>query len=316
MTALIFFILPTFALAALDSSQQYAKDRGIILFKQNKTAKPELTIAAEAGDHEAQYYLAEEIQLQNQYITPEALKWYEAAANQGDLYAMIRIGRSTNDLCAAMANCPKGTKTPKEWMAEATKLAQEKSETGDDNALYIMYELTAERDWLQKSALAGNSTAQYRMAIGDRQGEGFLLPWKRQNSVEKWFLLSAKGGNPKAMMQLFGIYREKGDLEQARYWVEKAASISYEAGIYNLGYFLALDPSALGFKEDKIKGYALISLLKELDGGGTAQTDVAETLPLISEKMTTAEIEEARKYAIEWKASHPPLSFFPDKMKF
>jgi hypothetical protein len=88
---------------------------------------------------------------------------------------------------------------------------------------------------LEKSANAGSPVAQYRMAIGDRQGEGFLLPWKRQQSVETWFLASAKGGNPKAMMQLFGIYREKGDLEQARYWVEQAASSGYEAGVYNYG---------------------------------------------------------------------------------
>jgi TPR repeat protein len=179
-----------------------------------------------------------------------------------------------------------------------------------------MYELTAERVWLKKSALAGDAIAQYRMAIGDRQGEGFILPWKRQEIVEHWFLLSAKAGNPKAMMQLFGIYREKGELEQARYWVEKAASIGYEAGVYNYGYFLAVDPKALGFTEDKIKGYALISLLKELDGGGAAQTDVEETLPQISEKMTPTQIQEAEDFATKWKTTHPPLSFFPEKIGF
>jgi TPR repeat protein len=312
----IIIALPTCVSATLSSQQQSAKERGIILFKQYKTAEPELRIAAEAGDAEAQFFLAEEIRQNKQYITDEAYKWYEAAATQGDLYSMIRIGRTDNDLCLTMKNCPTGKKEPKEWLAEAARIAKEKSDRGDAEALYIMYELTAEREWLKKSALAGDAIAQYRMAIGDRQGEGFILPWKRQEIVEHWFLLSAKAGNPKAMMQLFGIYREKGELEQARYWVEKAASIGYEAGVYNYGYFLAVDPKALGFTEDKIKGYALISLLKELDGGGAAQTDVEETLPQISEKMTPTQIQEAEDFATKWKTTHPPLSFFPEKIGF
>ncbi|QXI18109.1 tetratricopeptide repeat protein [Pseudomonas hamedanensis] len=316
VTATILIALSTCAYATLNLEQQSAKERGIVLFKQYKTAEPELRIAAEAGDAEAQFFLAEEIRQEKQYITNEAYKWYEAAANQGDLYSMIRIGRTNNDLCTTMKNCPTGKKEPKEWLAEATKIAKDKSDHGDAEALYIMYELTAERDWLEKSALAGDAIAQYRMAIGDRQGEGYILPWKRQEAVEHWFLLSAKAGNPKAMMQLFGIYREKNELEQARYWVEKAALKGYEAGVYNYGYFLAVDPEALGFTEDKVKGYALISLLKELNGGGSIQTDIEETLPQIAEKMTPTQIQEAEEFAAKWKDTHPPLSFFPEKIGF
>lgn len=315
-TFLTSFIFPIYASAQLSTQQQVAKLQGIKLFNQHKKAEHELRIAAEAGDTEAQFYLAEELRQQTITLNAEALQWYEAAATQGDLYSMIRIGRTDNDLCLTMKNCPIEKKEPKEWLAEATRIAKDKSDRGDAEALYIMYELTAEREWLKKSALAGDAIAQYRMAIGDRQGEGFILPWKRQEKIEHWFLLSAKAGNPKAMMQLFGIYREKGELEQARYWLEKAASIGYEAGVYNYGYFLAVDPKALGFTEDKIKGYALISLLKELDGGGAAQTDVEETLPQISEKMTPTQIQEAEDFATKWKTTHPPLSFFPEKIGF
>lgn len=316
ITTTILIALSTCVYATLNSEQQSAKERGIVLFKQYKTAEPLLRIAAEAGDAEAQFFLAEEIRQEKQHLTNEAYKWYEAAANQGDLYSMIRIGRANNDLCTTMKNCPTGKKEPKEWLIKAKNIAIDKSDRGDAEALYIMYELTAERDWLKKSAIAGDAIAQYRMAIGDRQGEGYILPWKRQKAVENWFLLSAKSGNPKAMMQLFGIYREKNVLEQARYWVEKAASKGYEAGVYNYGYFLAVNPEALGFSEDKIKGYALISLLKELNGGGSIQTDVEETLSQIAEKMTPAQIQQAEDFAATWKATHPPLSFFPEKIGF
>ncbi|MBK5418545.1 sel1 repeat family protein [Pseudomonas sp. TH31] len=302
--------------AQLSQSQRETKDEGLILHNQYKIAIPELTIAAETGDKEAQFYLAEELRQQKQYITVDARKWYEAAAEQDDLYAMIRLGRSNSNLCEAMNNCPKGKKTPKEWLAKAEAVAKEKADQGDAESLYILYELTADRKLLEQSAHAGSSVAQYRMAIGERQGEGSQLPWKRQKSVEQWFLASAKNGNPKAMMQLFGIYREKVDLEQARYWVEQAALTGYEAGVYNYGYFLAVEPNTLGFTMDPIKGYALISLLKELDGGGTAQSDVEETLPLIAKNMTAEEIEQANKFAQKWKNEHPPLSFYPEKIEF
>ena len=316
LMALAFIMLSNYATAALDAEQQAAKERGIMLFKQYKNATPDLKIAAQAGDNEAQYFLAEELREKKQYITSEAYKWYEAAAEQGDLYAMIRLGRSNSDLCRTMNNCPSGKKKADEWLAEATTIAKEKADQGDAESLYIMYELTADRKLLEKSANAGSPVAQYRMAIGDRQGEGFLLPWKRQQSVETWFLASAKGGNPKAMMQLFGIYREKGNLEQARYWVEQAASTGYESGVYNYGYFLAVEPNTLGFTMDKTKGYALISLLKELDGGGTAQVDVEETLPQIAKDMTPKDIEHATQLAKKWKNEHPPLSFYPEKIDF
>ncbi|MCF4997857.1 sel1 repeat family protein [Pseudomonas syringae] len=215
-----------------------------------------------------------------------------------------------------MENCTPSEKKPNEWLEEAASIAKKKAASGDPDALYIMYELTADRNWLEKSANAGNSTAQYRMAIGDRQGEGYILPWKRQQTVEGWFLAAAKNGNPKAMMQLFGIYREKGDFEQARYWLEQSALLGYEAGLYNLGYFLAVEPEKLGFPMDKVKGYGLISLLKVLDGGGAAKTDVEEILPQIESTMTSSELEQAKIFAENWKKEHPPISYFPDKIRF
>jgi hypothetical protein len=79
--------------AGLTVVEQAAKTRGLMLFNQYKGAQSELRIAAEGGDAEAQFYLAEELRKEKQHITIEAYKWYEAAAEQGDFYAMIRLGR-------------------------------------------------------------------------------------------------------------------------------------------------------------------------------------------------------------------------------
>lgn len=52
---------------------------------------PLLELAAQTGDHKAQYYLSEAIRKNKKYMTPEAMSAYEASALQGDIYSMIRL---------------------------------------------------------------------------------------------------------------------------------------------------------------------------------------------------------------------------------
>lgn len=125
--------------ADLSSSQKEAKERGLVLYNQYKPAAAELKIAAEAGDAESQYYLGEELRQQKQYITAEAQKWYEAAALQGDLYAMLRLATSNNDLCEVMNNCPEGTKKRTDWLELLNKESEQKADNGDGEAMYIKY---------------------------------------------------------------------------------------------------------------------------------------------------------------------------------
>ena len=183
----LFLIFPNLAHAKLTLEAQQAKDRGIALFNQYKVAEQELRIAAEEGDNEAQYYLGEELRQTNRFITSEAYKWYEAAAKQGHYYAMIRLGRSGDDFCAALGNCPKRRKTPAEWLQHASDLAKPMAELGDSEAMYVMYHITGDMDWLERAAEAGHSIAQYWMAVFTREGHGFFwLPWERSKVVEKW----------------------------------------------------------------------------------------------------------------------------------
>ena len=160
--ALLIIALANPASAELSSEQQAAKTQGITFYNQYKavSATPFLTIAAEAGDHEAQYYLGESLRRKNHYINPEARKWYEASAAQGDLYAMIQLGRIVKDLCTLSDNCPPNQKMPVEWLNQAEKIALPKAIQGDADAMYIMYELTLDESWLEKSAIAGHALSQ------------------------------------------------------------------------------------------------------------------------------------------------------------
>jgi len=105
-----------------------------------------------------------------------------------------------------MSNCPESSKSPANWLQDARLLAEPKADQGDAEAMYIMYEITLNRGWLERSANAGHSIAQFWMAISDKQGEVFLLPWKRKEAVGNWFKASAEGGNPRAMIEYAVFY--------------------------------------------------------------------------------------------------------------
>ena len=97
--ALVSVLLSYTALAAqLTAEQQAAKEKGITLYNQYKaiSAEPYLEKAAKAGDREAQYYLGEALRLNKRFMTSEAQKWYIAAAEQGDYYAMFRLSDADN----------------------------------------------------------------------------------------------------------------------------------------------------------------------------------------------------------------------------
>lgn len=316
LATLILLISSSNAWAQLNSDQKLAKDQGLVLFNQLKavSAVPFLTIAAEAGDHEAQYFLAESLRTKNHYMTSEARHWYETAAAQNDLYAMIQLGRSKDDICELKNDCKTDEKELIDWLKQARDIAKPKADLGDAEAMYIMYELTLDVSWLEKAATAGHTIAQYWVAEGYKQGDGFFLPGKRSEAVEKWFKASAEGGYPKSMMEYAAILYEKGDLDGFRHWNEQAALAGYASTVYGYGSDLAHEPDTYGFPFDIIKGYALVYTLKELDGGGGLQARVESKLPKIAAKMTTEQISEAQLFAKKWKLNHPPLSFFPDKL--
>jgi TPR repeat protein len=88
------------AWAQLTPEQHAAKEKGLMFYQQHKgiSAIPLLRTAAETGDSEAQYFLAETLRLNAMHITAEAQKWYEAAAEKGEAYAMLRLPNKDYEL--------------------------------------------------------------------------------------------------------------------------------------------------------------------------------------------------------------------------
>ncbi len=280
----------------LTPEQQLAKDRGIALYNQQKDGgEAFLRIAAEAGDAESQYYLGEELRTQHRYVTLEAKKWFEAAAAQGDLYAMLRLARSEREVGAVLAESSVVNKTPKQWQEQARKIAIERAEQGDAEAMYILYLSTGDREWLVRSAESGFPQGQYLLADIYKSGEGFFfLPNARQDSIERWTKEAALAGHPKAMMEYAFALQRKGDLKLAQSILEKTAETGYQAGVSEYGGQLAHLSESFSFPKDLVKGYGLTSLLLELDGGGRAQSYAKSVLPELEAKMTPEQVEEGK----------------------
>jgi TPR repeat protein len=191
------------------------------------------------------------------------------------------------------------------------------AENGDGEAMTIMYNATGNIDWLKKASDANYAPAQLTLADLYQDGKGyFLIPGSRKKAVNELLKSSAENGNPKAMMAYFGALREENRLEEARYWLKLAADTGYEEAVYSYGYVLGVDPSAIDIEENLTKGYALIKSLKVLDGGGNVQEYVNDALPQIVQKMSPEQLKEGDLLAEKWAATHPPLSFFPDKLTY
>ncbi|OQR27464.1 hypothetical protein BWR15_30550 [Pseudomonas sp. T] len=308
--------IPAWA-AELSLEQIEAKTRGIILYNQYKDGEPYLRIAAMAGDREAQYYLAEDLRHTARYMTAEAEKWYTAAANQGDYYAMYQLSGKGSDLCNAMGNCPAGTKTAGEWLLQGRETAKALADKGDAEAMYVLHFLTNKDEWLEKSVAAGYPKAQWYLATMYREGKGFfLLPGKRSERVKELFKKSAEGGCPAGMGEYAYELLKEGRRDEARLWLKKGAETGDATMFSEYAYSFSDPENRFGIQVDYTKSYGLMSLLLELNGGGGKLAFTEEQLPKIAAHLTPAQIEEAKKIGAEWKSTHPPLSFFPDKLGF
>ncbi|VXC97299.1 conserved exported hypothetical protein [Pseudomonas sp. 8Z] len=198
--ALIFCMFVGVVNAGLSPQQQAARDHGLAIYKQGSwiDSQPFLREAAEAGDREAQYYLGEALRLSKRYMTAEAQKWYQAAAEQGDIHAMLRLA-SKRDLCGTLETC---SQDQDYWRQRAYKEGLERTKKGDLQAMSQMYAVTGDADWLKKAAEAGSPVGQYQLANYYKNGKGwFFSSSARQEAVEKWYRAAAENGQANAMMR-------------------------------------------------------------------------------------------------------------------
>ena len=299
------------AVAQLTHEQQAAKDKGLTLYNQSDwyDSQPLLQIAAEAGDRMAQYYLGEAIRLSKRYTTAEAKRWYEAAAEQGDLYAMLRLS-SKDDLCRYMGTC--NGKIGEQWRKQAIKIARERAGRGDTEAMIVLYLANQGLAWLEKAAEAGDGFGQYLLASVYESGKGwFLIPGSREKAIGKWFKASAENGSPPGMYLYTNfLYKHGGSEADVGYWLKKTAEAGHIEAMVSYALNIAHLPERYGLPLDLVKAYGFTYMLSKLEGGGVGPEDGKRNLPRVAEKMNEQEIQEGIAFAKEWEKTHPPLSYF------
>ena len=308
---LIFLFLSNAFAGQLTESEEKSRDKGVLLYQQGTwtSSQPFLRVAAEAGDKKSQYFLGEAIRLSNRYMTKEARNWYVAAADQGDLYAMLRLS-SKNDLCNAMDDC--ATKTSEEWRARALKIARERAAEGNTEAMVVMFTANQGLDWLEKAAESKDSFAQQLLASAYQRGQGwFIVPGSREKAIEKWFKASAEAGFPPGMYLYANyLYEHNGDMSEIGYWLRKTAEAGHIDALVSYALNVAHIPDTYGFPLDLVKAYGFTYLVSELKGGGASPREARINLPQIAEKINAEEIKQGIALSKEWENNHPPLSYY------
>lgn len=312
---LLISIFPRVPLA-LTGEQNLAKTTGIILYNQYKPAASYLTISANAGDSESQFYLAEEIRHTKRFITPEAQHWYEAAAAQGNLYALVRLSKISNDLCSTMQNCPESLHSSSEWRQIAVTKLKRLARNDNTDAMYALYILTPQASWLEKSAKLGNPKSQWLLANRYKEGNGIFILSSRTEKIAKLLKSSAIGGFPKGMLEYADICITEKRSDEARYWLEQAARTGFQPAVIAYGANLAHEPNSLGYPLNRVMGYAVISSLEELNGGGGSALYLSTLLPKIWNKMSETERKNVANAQSQWRSESAPLSFFPDPLGY
>lgn len=303
-------------LSACATPEAIEGNKGIELYNQHNwiDSQKHLKVAAKAGNSEAQYYLAEALRLSNRYMTEESQHWYTAAAEQNDLFAMIRLSNS-DDLCGILQEDCKKDRTY--WKKRAKALAQEQAASGNNVAMHAMYYLTGNRDWLKKAADAGNHEAGYFLVdlmLSDTMergtGKTTLTP-----EAEKYLRKSAEGGNPKAMSLLSSRLDKTGQFGEAKEWLEKCLLTSHHDCVLGLEMIhkqLIKRYKNFDYTPDKSIAYGLLLFRREAIG----KAKTSSLFDTFEDELTAEQKAEGEKFFKEWKKTHPPLSYHVPKLGF
>lgn len=306
------------ALAKLTPNQESAKQQGFFLYdmRRSNEAEPLLEVAARAGDRDSQYFLGEVKRKKRFRVDSEARYWYEQAAHQGDIYAMMRLITSSDQNCRIMENCAATTKSPRDWLESALALAKERAQQGDGEAMFQLYWLTRKFYWLKKSAKSGFPEAQLWLAAEYSKGKGFFLfNGKRLQAIDALISAAAEAGYVPAMEALLPKVITRNDHKAMAYWLGKLIDEGSLVGIVLLSSALAHLSEGFRYPLDLVKAYGLALV--------ATQTERAEyrkradkLVAQISGKMIPDQIKNGTAYAESWRASHKSVSDFSPRYEY
>jgi len=163
--------------------------------------------AAEGGNAEAQCAMADGCEDE-----VECASWYLKAAEQGNTYGQLMLGRKYLKGAGVPMDCAAGA----EWFRKAAELGRANAQY-ELGMLYlegrgVPQDLSLAIDWLRKAAEQGDPDAQEHLGLLYRDGQG--VP---QSYVEAWFWLTLS--NPISQKKVATMDAVKAKLS----WGERSA---------------------------------------------------------------------------------------------
>ena len=134
----------------------------------------------------------------------------------------------------------------------------------------------------------------------------YLIPGSRKRAVREWMEKSAEAGNPMAMTDLARDYFYE-DKKKSEEWFNRAIDKGFSGAMSMLStaYCGCYDVGGLKFETNHKKAYMLAYSVKTVFGeGGLDRDTVDDVLLKLDKKMTLAEIKEAKLEATEWLKTH------------
>lgn len=278
-----------------------------------------LNAAATHGDVDAQEALA--LYYDNHDALDPGLvlarRWYEAAADQGDLAAVFALRQLLVDGPAGARDVDGAIR----WLRRAAALGM-RSE-GRLGALYFDRHRDADDDreaawWLRQAAADGDPDAEYRLGRLALDGRGMA----RDPAVAAaWLAKSANQGVPAARGWLGALYRQgtgvPRDPRRAAAWLRKAATAApgQQGEAQTANYPVTIDPRGDRGAQLELARLLLSGELPDADPieaqqwllvAGTLGNEDARALAASNAPaLTEAQRAEAARRAEAWLASRP-----------
>lgn len=324
-----FFLL---VLSACPAFAESDKEQAEVLFQKGYTlyqqlyrpvAITPLEKAAKLGHAEAAYWVGEILRKRYTYMTDEAEQFYRQAAEGGEVYAMLRLAQK-GKMCGTLRDCDYDRE---KWLDRAMGIALPKAEAGDTEAMMAMalaVGIGGDRDegfeWVKRAAENGHAFAQYWLAtglLGDRKMGFYWTDEGRQEDIIQWLRASAEQGFPKAMLKLAVKLRERGQLEEARHWVEKMAETDYYDALVEAGVQIMMGPDigkvlspAISYHFERprpVEGAAILLAVHREKG----KKEVLELIEYYQDYMTPEIMAKAEARSKELLVNTPIIYYLP-----
>lgn len=286
-------------LSPLTDEQKAARKKGLELYNQGdfEDAEADLTIAATAGDSDAQYALGEVIRRRDKAVSDAAKAWYRLAGQQHHVYALMRLGDADS-------------------LEKARVLASDLADLGNADGMLQMYELTKDKNWLAQAGSAGSGEALYMLALLNEQDPKLTSDRSWNAKLDNLLRNSAAMGYPPAMQWRSNLPMRIKDVAFQNYWMERRLAKNQLSAVMKYAYLLLhiftdeFEMERFSFPYNQEQGYGLLWLIVNNAPHFAKHYQVEDKLNAEAAKMTSDEIEAAKKFANTWKKTHPPMSAY------